>query len=698
MIHYKQFKSYEIKESGKRKKYDNNIYTFDIETSSYIEYKGKIYDSSYYEKLSEDDRKDMIPRSCMYIWMFGINDTVYYGRTWKELREFLKMVDDYNPIRKIIFIHNLAFEFQYLYSNFEMSNVFARKSHKVIKAEFANFNFDLRCSYMMSNTKLDNLTKVYNLPVKKLIGNLDYTLIRHSKTPLTEEELSYCENDCLVLYYYILFELSQYEYINKIPITSTGHVRRELKELVEKDYRYKSYVKKSINTDPHVYNLLLMAFQGGYTHSNWIYTDEVLNNIDSWDETSAYPYVMVTHKFPATQFRRCKINKYEDMIKNFAYLLYIRFYNVKTKFYNNFISSSKCIHLQGAKYDNGRLISADYFEMVITDIDFMIYKKSYSFDYEIVESYYSVYKYLPIQFINFTLDKYVKKTEYKGVEGKEIEYNLEKQKFNALFGMSVTNVIKDEVKFENNIWRETEMTNEEIEEKLKTEYKKGFLSFSYGCWITAYARYNLLINVMKLDDYVVYCDTDSIKLLDGYDKSIITNYNKKVEERIKYVSDKLHIDINKFAPKDKKGNKHMLGLFELEKEDYQKNSYLEFITQGAKKYAVKEEIKDKETGEIKEKIKITVAGVPKSGAKALKRLEDFKDGLIFKYSDTGKNLLFYCDNQTPVEVEDYLGIKMIVEDKSGCCLLPNTYTLGKALDYCHLLSDDSSKRNYYKEV
>ena len=40
---------------------------------------------------------------------------------------------------------------------------------------------------------------------------------------------------------------------------------------------------------------------------------------------------------------------------------------------------------------------------------------------------------------------------------------------------------------------------------------------------------------------------------------------------------------------------------------------------------------------------------------------------------------------------------MVVKDKSGCCLLPNSYTLGKALDYCHLLSDDSSARAIYRE-
>lgn len=43
--------------------------------------------------------------------------------------------------------------------------------------------------------------------------------------------------------------------------------------------------------------------------------------------------------------------------------------------------------------------------------------------------------------------------------------------------MSVTNMIKDEVIFENDEWREVPLTNEEIETKLLDEEEKAFLSF-----------------------------------------------------------------------------------------------------------------------------------------------------------------------------------------------------------------------------
>ena len=697
MIYYKNWIPPEKNIVGKKKKYDQNIYTFDIETTSYFILNGEQHNSIDYDGLDEKTRKEIISQSTMYIWMLGINDIIYYGRTWDELEDFFSMIASVIPETKFLFIHNLAFEFQFLYSNFSINNVFARKSHKVIKCELDSFNFECRCTYFMSNVKLAKLSDVYNLPVKKLDGDLDYSKIRHSVTPLTNEEMSYCENDCLVLYHYILFELNEYKTLQKIPVTSTGHVRKELRELVDKDYAYKTKVRKAVNTDPHIYNLLVSAFQGGYTHANWIYADEVLKKVDSYDEVSAYPYVIVTYKYPSTKFRKCEITKKEDLINNFAYLLVVNFKNIKSKYYNDFISSSKCMNLRGAKYDNGRLISADSFSMVLTDVDFKFYFDAYDFEYEIVEAYYSVYNYLPKKFINFTLDKYVKKTEYKNVDGKEIEYQLEKQKFNALYGMSVTNNIKDEVIFDGKNWYEEKLTNEEIIEKLKNEEKQGFLSFAYGVWVTAYARNNLLKNVIKLDKYCIYCDTDSMKLYQGYDKSIIENYNQSVKKRIKYVSELLNIKIEKFAPCDKKGIPHMLGLFELEKENYQDNSYKEFITQGAKKYAYKSNDKDKETGIISDNFHITVAGVPKKGAKELSNLEDFKDGLVFNYGNTGKNLLIYCDEQVPFELTDYLGNKMVVKDKTGCCLLPNSYTLGKALDYCHLLSDDSSARAIYRE-
>lgn len=703
MIYYKNFIWHDADVVGQRKKVDNTIYSFDIETTSYIILDGQQMPAIEYQILNQDEKERAEFRSCMYIWMFSINDIVYYGRTWQELKEFMKKIEECNSYKKILFIHNLAFEFQFMKSNFNFNDVMARKSHKVMRCFFEEYNFEIRCSYMMSNCALKKLTDIYNLPIAKMVGDLDYTKIRTPITTLTEKELNYCEHDCLVIYYYIKTELEQYERVDKIPLTSTGHVRKELKELILKDYDYKGKVKKAINTNPHIYNLLQDAFAGGYTHANWIYADEIIKNVDSWDFTSSYPYILVSHKFPSTEFKKCNIKSVERMSKRFAYLLVVKFKNIKCKYYNNFISRSKCRNIKGARYDNGRIIQAESLEMTITDVDFYFILDTHKYDeYEIVESYYSLYNYLPKQFIEFVLEKYVNKTKFKNVDGKELEYMLEKNKFNSLYGMSVTNMIRDKVEYDNiKGWTETQLTNEEIIDALQNEKKKIFLSFAYGVWVTAFARNNLLKNVVKLDEYVIYCDTDSIKLKQGYDKQVIEDYNKFVEEKIKYVSKTLEIDYEKFAPTDIYGESHMLGLFDSD------GNYNEFITQGAKKYAVtkwikKEKIKDnmnviKIEDEKALILEITVAGVPKQGCKALKSLKDFKDDFVFEFKYTNKNLIIYCEEQEEFNLQDYQGNFYKVNDRSGCCIIPTTYILGKAEEYANLILDESSARARFKE-
>ena len=670
-------------------KIDNTIYSFDIETTSYLDLAGKQIPASDYLQLDEDDREASIPKATMYIWMFSVDDTVYYGRTWKEFVQFLNKLEKNCKKRKIIFVHNLSFEFQFFCTQLKIKEVMSRTSRKVMTCTLADYNIQFRCSLYMTNVKLAKLPDIFGLSVEKMVGDLDYSKMRHSLTPLTDKELGYCEHDCLVIYEYIKTELLTYDRVDKIPITSTGKVRKELQKLVMKDMKYRRIVRESINTRPSVYNMLIEAFAGGYTHANYIYSDEVINNVDSYDETSAYPYVLVTHRFPSKVFSETNITSVEDMDRQYAYLIRVTFYNIRCKYYNNFISSSKCNNIVNATYDNGRIIKAKELSITLTDVDFRFICDTYDFDYYIItQAYESLYNYLPDKYINFVLDKYVNKTQFKGVKGKELEYMKEKNKFNSLYGMTVTNMIRDDVFYDNELgWYEKPLSDTNIFEKLLDEQKKSFLSFSWGVWCTAYARDNLLRRVIALDDHVVYCDTDSIKLVQGYDKSIFEKYNKSVEDKIKYVANLLQIPFDRYCPADSKGRTHLLGVFECETDAGRSVTYDKFITQGAKKYAVEKD------GEIE----ITVSGVPKSGAKCLKCLEDFKDDLVFDYKYTNKNTLMYNDNQSPFDLVDYNGVKYTVTDKSGVCLLPTTYKLGKALEYANLLTDNSSARAKFKK-
>lgn len=264
MKYWREYYSHDPEILGKKKKFDNTIYTFDIETTNSLILNNKIVEASHYLELTEKEQKDCTCVANMYIWMFGINENVYYGRTWNELYNFLSYIDNIVPEQKICYVHNLPFEFQFMQNIFDFEYVFARKKRKPIKLQLADFNFEFRCSLILTNSKLDKLPDTYGLKVRKLTGNLDYNVLRNSKTNLSTnlstKELAYCENDCLVVYEYIKKELETYKTLKKIPLTNTGHVRQELKEKVMKNYSYRHKVSKSVNTDPHVYNLLTQAF------------------------------------------------------------------------------------------------------------------------------------------------------------------------------------------------------------------------------------------------------------------------------------------------------------------------------------------------------------------------------------------------------------------------------------------------------
>ena len=296
---WKDFEEFTYNTCGKKNKYVDTIFTFDIETTSVYMLNEKIYPAFFYKELSQKEKDACKFYGFMYIWQLGINDKVYYGRTWLELKKFLEKIEKYTKgLKKYFFVHNLSFEFQFLKGEFEFKKVTARNVRHVMTATFSDYNIEIHCTYMMSNVSLAKLADVYSLPVEKKIGDLDYAKIRTSKTKLTETEFGYCEYDCLIVYYYILFELKTYKELSKIPITYTGHVRKEFRKVINNDFAYKATVKKSVNTDPHVYNLLVQAFMGGYTHANWYYANRTISDVDSYDFTSSYPYVMVSEKYP----------------------------------------------------------------------------------------------------------------------------------------------------------------------------------------------------------------------------------------------------------------------------------------------------------------------------------------------------------------------------------------------------------------
>ena len=154
---------------------------------------------------------------------------------------------------------------------------------------------------------------------------------------------------------------------------------------------------------------------------------------------------------------------------------------------------------------------------------------------------------------------------------------------------------------------------------------------------------------------------------------IFDEYNKNITEKLYKMCDYYDIDKKLLAPVDSFGIKHPLGFFENDEK------YLEFKTLGAKKYCYKN---------LKNEIGLTVSGVnKKTGVKAIKKVDDFKKGLLFDYESSGKNLLQYNENQSPIILEDEQGHIEERTEKYGINLRPTTYLLGIQENYDVLIND-----------
>ena len=626
-----------------RYKYNTQVCAFDIETTGLPE----------------------IQQSIMYVWQFAIEDYVIIGRTWEELRTLIGWLNDAAHERRIVvYVHNLSYEFQFLSGIFHFENdcVFSMDSRKVLKAVVDNIEF--RCSYLLTNLSLRSLTKRYNVQHQKLSGeDFDYSVRRFSDTELTEEELEYCVNDVLGLVECIhaIMELSNDD-LSTIPLTSTGYVRRVCKEAMRPEH----FQIVNAYPDYEVFKMLRKAFRGGNTHANRYYADEVITGpVSSADITSSYPFQQVCKQFPVYPFEEVHstdIHYIDRLIdRGKAVLFHVALSEVSTRgkyVVIPYIPLDKTISLHNPIIDNGRVLQADYLEIVVTDIDWQIIVKQYTFKASLIRAYRSDYGPLPDGLRNSNIEFYKKKTELKGVKGQELYYMKNKELLNSIYGMSVQNPVKRSILFNDEgddpelYIEDTSLTDEEL---LLRSKRKAFTCYQFGVWTTAHARKSLEDGIDICGDDLLYCDTDSCKYKGQHD---FTAYNKEVRS--------LAVSGGLYAT-DIKGITHYGGVYEPD------GVYDGFITQGAKKYAYIED------GELH----ITVSGVAKkAGAAALDQaggLDAFREGLVFH--NCGKTESIYNDKDLGLYDIDgrqvYISRNVFINEQD--------YTLGRADDYTELL-------------
>ena len=607
----------------------------------------------------------------LYHWQMqiGLETPTIHGRTWDDLRIMLDRlqatIDDKSTL--VIYVHNLSFEWQHLRTVYPFVNdeLFCTGDRKILRAYMYDRKIELRCSYLLTNMSLSVWTRKMSVAhPKEDSDEYDHNKVRYPWDELSEDELRYCRYDVLGLCEALVAQMERDgDTLATIPLTSTGYVRRDVKQAMG---RWSRRAIRKMQPDPECYRALREEFGGGDTHANRYIAGEILPDVGSWDRSSSYPDVLVNCKYPMSAWRRWTRLSVKELHRlkklDMALLMRVRFTGLRLRYPtlgDPPLSFSKCRRCDVYRLDNGRILYAESLETTINDVDLERLSRAYVWDdMEILAGWYSSYDFLPDPLRQLIIIYYKRKTELKGVEGQQLFYDLAKALLNSIYGMMAQDPVKQDTVF-NGV--DFEQGPEDLEGKLEANARKAFTSYAWGCWCTSWARLRLWEGIELAGRDFCYCDTDSVKALGDLP---VEAYN-----RLRIRDSKA----NGAYATDPQGVTHYMGVLEYE------GRYQTFATLGAKKYAYVDQ-----AGELH----ITIAGVGKRrGARELEEaggLQAFRPGMIFRAAGGTESIY----NDLTREVINIDGHEL--ELGPNIYIRPSTYTLGITNEYGELLADPAA--------
>lgn len=688
---YANFVKSNKKEAGEDAIYYLNIpVAFDIETTSIKTETGEKH-------------------AFMYHWQMCVNDVAVRGRTWPEFIEFLEWLKEHFGIdfnhRIVIYVHNLSYEFQFFRKLCSFWSVFSLDNRKPVKALTVD-GIEFRCSYILSGMSLKKVGDELpdELKREKLDGRkYDYSKIRTWETPLEEYELKYCEMDVRVVAAYIRNKIAEDGNITGIQLTKTSYVRMDMKRATinqpdkTERMKYRRMIKK-LTLEHDEYIIANRAFTGGFTHAAPMYIGIEVEEVDSFDFTSSYPTVLVqfSNLYPMSKGKHLYIGKDKKMKKKFERYTgkgYVSIFNIKFEGLRSkdgvpdfILSLSKCYADESfktkypehaARVYNGRVESA-YLPIytTMTNVDFEQMKLFYDWDsFEVLDFWYYMGGHLPKEFVQTVLKYYAMKTMYKGKD--PYLYKYYKEMLNSLYGMLVTNILRDLYEYTDE-WQDVHKLDESEQKTEIDKYNDSnsrFSSYLWGIFCTAYARKNLYSGILEFGydpngtggDYL-YTDTDSLKVKNIMaHMDYINNYNINIIKDLERTCNWYNIDPDMIRPADKDGTRHPLGVWDHETADAK---YTRFKTLGAKRYLVEQidKVKD-EDGYINyiTRHKMTVAGLPKTALQRIEfgRQQDAFD--LFELTDGEECNLSVTPEEAEKKLIGYYDIPCegIVQDHTG---------------------------------
>lgn len=668
-------------------------------------------------------------KAYMYHWQLGFGSDIVLGRTWEE---FLFVIDQlnnylihYNALL-IVWVANLGHEFSFLGRRYHWDKIFAKDSHAPLTAKMQQIEFR-ECLSISGQGGLKSLADKY-CKTKKLVGDLDYTIIRNSKTPMTPEEIQYCINDVQILIEWGEYIFETYsDQKKRIPLTATSIIQ----QMVDDAAAATGHLDEIRNAVSQLYppretynQIMQWLFRGGYTHANIYWCMIRVGGIIGADYTSSYPSVLLKDGYPKSSFVETDLENdgvhiTDSRLRDMCAIIVIDFFGITRTTMHAIESEHKIIAYKEAVFDNGRLVKAEKIRVMLTELDYQIYEKFYTWEKIHIFRAHTAHKgHLPEYVLKPLRDAYRTKNRIKkqckrdGIDPDTVpEYRNAKAAINSFYGLMVKRLNFVE-------WHFDEDTGEWYKTDGRKPYEKMIagkvLSPYWGIWCTANARYKLLMTLYELEysdgsgspcNCVVYMDTDSLYFVDTpYTRSIIDKYNER-ETEINEALDPECRDI---------------GLFDwIGTEKDGGPQHYTFETLGAKRYIKYCDDPDDPTGGH---CSVTVAGMRKgSYEKTLCRtfatdhcfilwedpkrktgkigyvdiddlFDNFCDNLLLTCEESMKNASAYAKDEYRDTVVDQYGNEEIMHEYSGVAIVPITFKITLEEHYILLMEQIMDER------
>lgn len=476
-----------------------------------------------------------IDKARVWLWdLCNINNLKHkHGTTLETFLNTLINIGKQGYEGVIIAFHNLAYDGNYLlYYLLEQGYVAVPEKPKT--RQFATLitafgqhyayeiNFGRVCpfhndfiitvvdSYKTIHSSVHDIAEAFKLPIKK--GKIDYDTVRPLEHTPTEEEIEYIENDTEIIARALQLNFEQ----GLTKVTQPANALAEFKRLHGKS-TYEVDFPNDLND-----SYLREAYFGGMCYAAPRFIDKIITGLISFDINSMYPAAMLHGKlpigYPDFYVGDCRdiVKDNEVFVQRFRCAYEIKPKHIPTLFKNRYILNGE-LH---STTSQGRCV-----EMTLTNLDIeMLFENYYVFDYVPLDGY--IFKtrkgYEPTveEFNNLSYQEYIE------LDGKGSIFYEYIKKWRQVKENS-TGALRDIAKRMQNMLYGN--FGKHIDGKVKIPYiadngllkynivnvgKERFEYIPLAIFITSQCRYNLVKDILKHYDDFVYCDTDSMYLLD----------------------------------------------------------------------------------------------------------------------------------------------------------------------------------------